>query len=246
MPPPDRSPGVLSIVATPIGNLGDITLRALECLRGVDLIACEDTRHSARLLQHHGITKVPRVSLHEHNEARRSEELVEKLLGGASVALISDAGTPTISDPGQRLLQRCIARGIPHQVIPGPSAVIAALAGSGLPTDAFAYRGFLPVKKGARERELRAALDREETTVFFETPHRIVSTLEILSSIAPERLVCLARELTKKFEEFHRDTAEALFRRCAAKPPKGEMVLLISGSKLPKWIQGPPAGGHED
>lgn len=239
MPLQQESSGTLHIVATPIGNLGDITQRALECLRSVDIIACEDTRHSSRLLNHYDIVGIPRVSLHAHNEASRSAQLVEQLREGKSVALISDAGMPTISDPGQRFLQRCIANGIAYDVLPGPSAVLTALAGSGLSTDCFAFRGFLPVKKGQRQRELTAALEREETTIFFETPHRIVSTLEMLAAAEPCRLICVARELTKRFEEFRRDSAGALLESFQGRPPKGEIVLLVSGTRRPKWIELP-------
>jgi 16S rRNA (cytidine1402-2'-O)-methyltransferase len=233
-------PGVVYFVGTPIGNLGDITQRALDVLRAVDLIACEDTRHSSRLLQHYDIRNVPRISLHEHNEARRSEELIEKLHAGSSIAVISDAGMPTISDPGQRLLQRLLAHNIPYEIIPGPSSIITALVGSGLPTHSFSFRGFLPPKKGARERELQAALDRKDTTIFFEAPHRLLTTLEILARLDPLRLICVARELTKKFEEFRRLTAAQTLRHFQERPPKGEIVLLIAGSKLPKWLHHPP------
>ncbi|MFV1995015.1 MAG: 16S rRNA (cytidine(1402)-2'-O)-methyltransferase [Verrucomicrobiales bacterium] len=235
-----QDPGILRIVATPIGNLGDITLRALDALRSADIIACEDTRHTARLLTRHEIRGARRVSLHEHNEARRSEELVAELLAGRSVALVSDAGMPTISDPGQRLLQRCIAAEIPYEVLPGASAVITALAGSGLSTETFTYRGFLPTKKGARARELHAATEREDTTIFFESPHRIAATLEMLAAIEPDRLLCVARELTKKFEEYRRERACVLRDHFQARSPKGEFVLLVSGTKMPKWIHQPP------
>lgn len=242
MPTQQESTGAgrLSIVATPIGNLGDLTQRALDCLRAADIIACEDTRHSSRLLNHYGIVGKPRVSLHEHNEARRSEELIGKLQRGKSIALISDAGMPTISDPGQRFLQRCIAHAIPYEVLPGPSAVVTALAGAGLGTDCFTFRGFLPVKKGQRGRELAAALEREDVTIFFETPHRLLSTLEILAELEPDRLICVARELTKKFEEFRRNTAAAILESFQERPPKGEIVLLIAGTRLPKYLEPPP------
>ncbi len=235
------TPGTLYLVATPIGNLGDITLRALECLRAADIIACEDTRHSSRLLDHYGIAGIPRVSLHEHNEAARSEQLIERLREGSAVALISDAGMPTISDPWQRLLQRCLDAGIRYEVLPGPSAVLTALAGAGLGTDRFTFRGFLPVKKGKRETEILAALARPDTTIFFETPHRILSTLEILARLEPDRLICVARELTKKFEEYRRDTACAVLESFRTRTPRGEFVLLISGFDLPKWLAPTPS-----
>ncbi|MEM7145525.1 MAG: 16S rRNA (cytidine(1402)-2'-O)-methyltransferase [Verrucomicrobiota bacterium] len=233
------APGVVYFVGTPIGNLADITQRALDTLRSVDLIACEDTRHSARLLNHYDIRNIPRLSLHEHNEAKRSDELIKKIQAGSSVAVISDAGMPTISDPGQRLLQRLLAHDLPYEIIPGPSAPIAALVGAGLPADHFAFHGFLPPKKGARERELTTALEAAHTSVFFESPHRLLSTLEILARLDPNRLICVARELTKKFEEFHRSHAAQALAHFQDHPPKGEIVLLIAGTKLPKWLHLP-------
>src|SRR5213594_1087552 len=163
---------MLYVVATPIGNLGDITLRALEVLKSVDLIAAEDTRHSGMLLKHFGIKK-PLISYHEHNEAMRSAQLTERMAAGEDVALITDAGTPGLSDPGARLIRECIKRNLPFTIIPGPSSILAALLGSGFSTEKFCFRGFLPVKGGQRERELRAAVDREETTIFFESPYRL-------------------------------------------------------------------------
>ena len=235
-------PGRLYIVGTPIGNLGDITLRARDCLAGVDTVACEDTRHSGVLMQHLGIRK-PLLSIHEHNEASRSAQLIAELQGGRSAAYISDAGMPGVSDPGQRLVNACIRAGIPVEVLPGPSAVTTALIGSGFPADAFFFGGFLPVKSGQRERALTRALEREETTVFFESPHRIDGTLELLARIGPERLICVARELTKKFEEFRRGTAAAVYAHYKAHPAKGEICLVIAGSDLPKWARDPdPAG----
>ncbi len=220
---------MLYIVGTPIGNLTDITLRALETLRTVDLIACEDTRHSLRLLGRHDIHK-PLVSFHEHNEARRTQELVVRLREGASVALITDAGLPSISDPGARLVRACLEAGLPYTVIPGPSAVPTALIGSGLAADAFYYGGFLPPKSGGRERELQRAVEREETSVFFESPHRLERTLEVLTRLAPERPLCVARELTKQFEEFRRGNAGELLAHYRAHPPRGEITFVVAGS----------------
>src|SRR6187431_2705717 len=194
---------MLYVVATPIGNLDDITLRALEVLKSVDLIAAEDTRHSGNLLRHFEIQK-PLVSYHEHNEARRSAELSERLAAGENVALITDAGMPGLSDPGLRLIRLCIERDLPFTIVPGVSAITTALVGSGFQMERFCYRGFLPVKSGQRERELRAAAERSETTVFFESPYRILKTLTACAEIMPERQICVARELTKKFEEFRR------------------------------------------
>ncbi len=218
---------MLFLVATPIGNLGDITLRALETLKSVDVIACEDTRHSLHLLRHHGIEK-PLVSYHEHNEARRTAELIEQLAAGKKVAVISDAGLPGISDPGHRLLRACIERGVPYTVIPGASALLTGLIGSGFDTEQFHWGGFLPVKSGGRERDLRAAAEREITTVFFESPHRLLKTLAAAVPLLGERLLCVARELTKTFEEFRRGTAAELLAHYTAHPAKGEMVLVVS------------------
>ena len=221
---------MLYLVATPIGNLGDITLRALEVLKSVDLIACEDTRHSGHLLAHFEIRK-PLVSYHEHNEARRTAELIEELAAGKNIAVITDAGLPGISDPGHRLLRACMERGLPYTILPGPSAVLTALIGSGFPADAFFYGGFLPVKSGGRERDLLAAADRDVTSVFFESPHRLLKTLEVCAAHFPERRVCVARELTKTFEEFRIGTAPELLAHYSAKAVKGEIVFLIHGSE---------------
>lgn len=233
--------GTLYVVATPIGNLGDLTFRAKEVLEGVDLIACEDTRHSLRLLEHYQIRK-PLVSLHEHNEAMRSAQLVEELGQGKSAAYISDAGTPGVSDPGQRLVNACLRAGRRVEVLPGSCAPIMALIGSGFPADAFFFGGFLPVKSGQREKALQAALGRDETTVFFESPHRIDGTLDMLARLAPSRLVCAARELTKKFEEFRRGPAAEVAAHFRQHPPKGEFCLVISGADLPKWVEKGPTG----
>jgi 16S rRNA (cytidine1402-2'-O)-methyltransferase len=220
---------MLYVVATPIGNLSDITLRALEVLQQADLIAAEDTRHSGLLLKHFGIKKLF-VSYHEHNEATRTAELVERLARGENIALITDAGTPAVSDPGLRLIRECIKCELPFTIIPGPSAILAALLGSGFSTEKFSFCGFVPVKSGRRERELRAAAERQETTIFFESPYRLVKTLEACTNIMPDRQLCVARELTKKFEEFRRGTGTELLVHYRAHPPKGEIVLLISKS----------------
>ena len=221
--------GTLFLVGSPIGNLGDITFRALEVLRRVTMVAAEDTRHSSVLLKHYEIRK-PLISFHEHNEARRTDELIEKLRGGDSVALLTDAGMPSISDPGYRLVRASVESGIRIEVIPGPSAVLTALAGSGLPTDRFYFGGFVPIKGGQRQRELHAALAREFTSVYFESPHRLVRSLEVISSIEPARSVCVARELTKRFEEYQRGEAATVLAHYTAHPPKGEITLIISGS----------------
>jgi 16S rRNA (cytidine1402-2'-O)-methyltransferase len=220
---------MLYVVATPIGNLGDITLRAVEVLKGVDVVAAEDTRHSGLLLKHFGIQK-PFVSYHQHNEAARTAELVERLARGETVALITDAGTPGLSDPGVRLIRECIRRGLPFTIVPGPSSILIGLLGSGFSTERFSFRGFLPVKSGQRERELGLAAEREETTLFFESPYRLLKTLQACSTIMPDRQLCIARELTKKFEEFRRGTAAQLLAHYEARPAKGEIVLLVSGA----------------
>lgn len=218
---------MLYVVATPIGNLGDITLRALEVLKSVDLVAAEDTRHSGMLMKHFGI-KRPFISYHEHNEAKRTAELVERLTGGENIALITDAGTPGLSDPGLRLVRECIKRELSFTIIPGPSSILTALLGSGFSTQKFSFRGFVPVKAGQRERELRAAAESGETVIFFESPYRLTKTLAACIDVMQERHLCVARELTKKFEEFRRGTAGELFAHYEANPPKGEIALVIS------------------
>src|SRR5438034_8926051 len=197
---------MLFIVATPIGNLGDITLRAVEVLKSADVIAAEDTRHSGLLLKHLEIKKLF-VSYHQHNEAARTVELVERLGRGENVALITDAGTPGLSDPGLRLIRECIKRELPFTIIPGPSSILMALLGSGFSTDKFCFRGFLPVKGGQRARELRVAAERAETAIFFESPYRLTKKLAACIDIMPDRELCVARELPKKCEKFLRGRA---------------------------------------
>lgn len=228
------APG-LHLVATPIGNMRDITQRALDVLNAVDVVACEDTRHSGMLLKHHQV-RARLLSLNEHNEALRIPQLVGMMQDGERVALISDAGMPTISDPGQRLVAATVAAGLHVESLPGPSAVLTALAASGLPTTPFYFGGFLPHKKGARTTELSAALGRECTSIYFESPYRLLDTLEILGSLDPARRVVVARELTKKFEEFRRGTASILLDHFKTKAPKGEITLLIAPSAPPKWL----------
>ena len=218
---------MLTIVPTPIGNRQDITLRALEALQAADVVAAEDTRHSGMLLQYLGIKK-PFVSLHEHNEAARVEELAARMASGTKIALITDAGMPGISDPGHRLIKSCIERGLPVIVLPGPSAVITALVGSGFPTDRFFFGGFLPVKSGRRANEIALAAARSETSIYFESPHRIERTLEALHAACPDRPVCVARELTKTFEEYRRGLPAEVLAHFQKHPPKGEITLVIS------------------
>ena len=217
---------MLYIVATPIGNLGDITLRALELLKSADVIAAEDTRHSGMLLKYFGIKK-PFLSFHEHNEAMRTAQLIERLAAGENIALVTDAGMPGLSDPGARLIRECIRRDLPFSIVPGPSSILTAIVGSGFSTEKFFFGGFLPVKSGGRERELSAAAVRDETTVFFESPYRLTKTLTAAIDILHDRQLCVARELTKKFEEYRRGSAAELLAYYQAHPPKGEIVLLV-------------------
>jgi len=219
--------GTLYVVATPIGNLEDITYRAVRVLREADLIACEDTRHTAKLLQHYGIDK-PTVSYHEHNEAARAEELMTKLEQGFNVAQVSDAGMPGISDPGYRVIQLAIERGVRVVPVPGPSALVAALAAGGLPTDSFEFHGFLPAKSGQRRSTLESFRDSESTIVVYEAPHRIAETMQdIVETLGAERPVVLARELTKVHEEFIRGSAAEVLEALQQRSVKGEMTLLI-------------------
>jgi 16S rRNA (cytidine1402-2'-O)-methyltransferase len=220
---------MLYVVATPIGNLADLTLRAIDALKSADVIAAEDTRRSGMLLKHFEIKK-PFISYHEHNEATRTLQLVERLVRGENIALITDAGTPGLSDPGLRLIRECIKREVPFTIVPGASSILAALIGSGFSTEKFFFGGFLPVKPGQRERELQAAAEREETSIFFESPYRLTKTLVACIDVMRERQLCVARELTKRFEEFRRGVASELLAHYQAHPPKGEIVLVISGS----------------
>jgi 16S rRNA (cytidine1402-2'-O)-methyltransferase len=220
-------PAALYLVATPIGNLEDITLRALRVLREADLIACEDTRQTGKLLGHFGIDK-PMVSYHEHNEAARTLELITKLESGVTVALVSDAGTPLVSDPGYRLVNAAIGAGIPVVPIPGASALLGALAAAGLPTDAFRFCGFLPPKSGQRRKALEELRGEDCTLVFYEAPHRILDALSDVAAVYGDRRVAVARELTKLHEEFLRGTADAVRAQLAARPSvKGEITLVI-------------------
>lgn len=220
---------MLYLVATPIGNLEDITIRALNTLRSCDYILCEDTRHSGRLLKHFEISK-PLRSYHKFNEAKSQEALVSDLKSGLNIALISDAGTPCISDPGCRLVTRCVTEGITVIPIPGPCAAIAALTASGMPTDPFAFYGFLPKKQGQLKKQLELIIESKMTAICYESPHRILKVLAAINELDPDTPVAIAREITKKFEQFLRGTAGSLLISCATKPPKGELVLLI-GSK---------------
>jgi 16S rRNA (cytidine1402-2'-O)-methyltransferase len=220
-------PGILYLVASPIGNLEDITFRAVRILKECDLIACEDTRHTLKLLNHYGIGK-PLISYHDHNETTRSAELIARLQAGSNVALISDAGMPLVADPGYRLVTAAVAAGISVQPIPGPSALLTALAASGLPTDAFRFAGFLPAKSGQRSSVLEAFADDPATLIFYEAPHRILESLADVDRILGARPVVVARELTKTHEEFLRGTARQILDILASRDAvKGEITLLI-------------------
>jgi 16S rRNA (cytidine1402-2'-O)-methyltransferase len=227
-----RLPAGLYPVATPIGNLGDMTLRALKTLAGADMILCEDTRTSGVLLTHFGIS-TPRRALHEHNERQQAEAIAERIAGGEAVALISDAGTPLISDPGFVLVRLLRDQGLPVTPIPGASSVVTALSGAGLATDAFTFTGFLPHKAGARETALRDLADRRETLVFFESPHRVAKTLDAMAGVfGGDRQVVVARELTKAHETFHTGTLGELAEGFTDHAVRGEIVILVSGAEV--------------
>ncbi len=223
--------GVLYVVPTPIGNLRDVTLRALDVLGSVDLIAAEDTRRTGQLLKLHGVERTGRMtSCHEHNEARRAEEIAAELSAGRSVALVTNAGTPTVSDPGFRAVRAAIEAGRRVEVLPGASVVPAALAGSGLAVDRFAFLGFVPRKPGARGRFLTGAAERSETVIFFESPERLARTLrEAVAHFGAERRAVVCRELSKLHEEFVRGSLEELALRFEAAAPKGEITVLLAG-----------------
>src|SRR5437764_5589154 len=222
-----KEKGKLYVVATPIGNLEDITVRALRVLREVDLIACEDTRQTRKLLEHYGIEK-PTISYHDYNEQERARELLTKLQEGQSIAQVSDAGIPGTSDPGYRVVKLAIEQGITVVPIPGPSALVIALAASGLPTDAFEFRGFLPAKSGQRCTALESLRDVQQTVIFYEAPLRILETLtEIAEMLGPQRQVVIARELTKVHEEFIRGTAGEVLETLNSRELRGEITLLI-------------------
>jgi 16S rRNA (cytidine1402-2'-O)-methyltransferase len=222
--------GILYIVATPIGNLEDITLRAVRVLGEVDLIAAEDTRHTRILLTHHGI-HTPMTSYHEHNERMKAQELVARLEQGMNIALVSDAGTPAISDPGFRLTVEAIRVGARIVPVPGVSALTAALSASGLPTDRFVFEGFLPAKKKQRRERLQAVRGETRTMIFYETPQRLKDSLNDIGEILDDREIALAREVTKMHEEFLRGRLSEIVHQIAEREIKGEMTLVIAGRK---------------
>jgi 16S rRNA (cytidine1402-2'-O)-methyltransferase len=225
---PPLTPGTLYLVATPIGNLEDITLRALRTLKECDAVAAEDTRHTGQLLKHFGIER-PLLSYFRFNEARRSEEIIERLRRGEKVALVTDAGSPGISDPGERVVRAARVAGLRVEAVPGPCALVAALTASGLPADEFHFIGFLPHKSGQRRRRLEGLKDMPGTLVLYESPHRVEKLLQELQDIFPNRRVVLARELTKKFEEHLAGLPSELLVRFQNRPARGEFVALISG-----------------
>jgi 16S rRNA (cytidine1402-2'-O)-methyltransferase len=225
---PPLVPGTLYLVATPIGNLEDITLRAVRTLKECDLVAAEDTRRTGQLLRHLAIAK-PMLSYFQFNEAKRSEELLERLNRGQTVALVTDAGSPGISDPGERVVRAAIVAGFRVESVPGPCALVAALTASGLPTTEFHFLGFLPHKSGQRRKRLETLRTLDSTLILYESPYRIERLLAELHQVVPDRTIVLARELTKKFEEFLRGRPQALLETVRNRPLRGEFVVLVAG-----------------
>jgi 16S rRNA (cytidine1402-2'-O)-methyltransferase len=235
-PPPGPLPaGTLFVVATPIGNLEDITLRALRVLRGVDLVAAEDTRRTRHLLEAFGV-RTPLVSCHAHNQDRRGPELLRQLQAGKRIALVTDAGTPGVSDPGFRVVRLCREAGVPVVPIPGASALLAALSAAGVPADRFVFEGFLPPRPGRRLARLRALQALDRPVVLYESPRRLLATLEAVEAVFGEAEVVVAREITKRYEDFRRGTAGALRAALAAGPVRGELTLIVNR-------RGPAASG---
>jgi len=232
-PLPPLRPGTLYLVATPIGNLEDITLRALRVLKECDLVAAEDTRHSGQLLKHFGISK-PMLSYFQFNEARRSEEILERLKQGAKIALVTDAGTPGISDPGTRVVNAALAAGLRVEAVPGPCALVAALTSCGLSTEEFHFAGFLPHKSSQRRRRLEELASVPGTLILYESPYRVLKLLQELVELYPGRRVILARELTKKFEEVSGGSPAKLLQEMQQRAVKGEFVVLLSPEPKPQ------------
>lgn len=221
--------GQLLFVATPIGNMGDITLRALETLKAADVIACEDTRHTQKLLTHYGIKKAL-VALHDHNETQASAGLVRRVSNGETVAVVSDAGMPLVADPGYHLMQAAISAGVPVGMLPGANAALMGLALSGLPTDSFTFAGFLPPKASARQQRLAKLASIPVTLVFYESPQRLAGTLADMAEVFGPRQAAVARELTKRFEDVQRGDLVALHKNYSDAEPKGEIVLVVAGA----------------
>jgi 16S rRNA (cytidine1402-2'-O)-methyltransferase len=234
--------GTLYIVATPIGNLEDITFRAVRILKEVDLIAAEDTRHSRKLLTHFGISR-PMTSYFDHNKELKGEYLLDKLRQGLSVALISDAGTPCISDPGYQLVRDAVRSGVPVVPIPGPSAAVAALSASGLPSESFAFEGFLPNRLGKRRERLTSLKGESRVLIFYESPNRLSAALADLQDIFGDREAVIARELTKIYEEFTRGTLSLLRERYRNEKVRGEVVILVAPTEVPSGLVAPDVAG---
>ncbi len=219
--------GRLYVVATPIGHLGDLTFRAVEVLKSVDWIACEDTRHSKILLDHYNIQK-PLISYHDFSESKKAPELVERLKNGERGALVSDAGTPGVADPGYRLISQSAAAGVAVEAIPGAAAFLTALVVSGFPMDRFTFEGFAPLKEAAKKKWFKELAQEQRTVVFYESPHRILKTLEAMKDTLGDVRICVARELTKKFEEVRRDNLSALIGHFSSRKVLGEFVVVWS------------------
>ena len=232
MTDPDGStrPGTLTLVSTPIGNLGDVTLRALEILRDADAVLAEDTRHSRKLLTHHGIPGRPMISYHDHNKERVTPGIVERLLAGERLALVTDAGTPGVSDPGFYLVRAALAAGVPVTAAPGANALLPALVLSGFPTDSFVFEGFPPRKKGELGRAIDELATQRRTVLYFVPPHQLLKVLQAFADRLPERELAIARELTKLHEEVVRGTAAELLDRYGGKKVRGEIVLVVKGA----------------
>lgn len=222
----DKKSGTLFVISTPIGNIKDISIRALEILKEVDIIACEDTRHTSKLLSFYNISK-KLISYYEHNKKYRSPQLIRWLKDGQNIALVSDAGTPAISDPGYYIVRSVLDENIKLEVIPGACAALCALIASGKPTDRFSFEGYLPRKKEARRKKLKEAFEEKRTFIFYESPHRILKTLDDVYLVMPDENICICRELTKKFEEVICDKAENLIKKYKGSKPKGEIVIVI-------------------
>lgn len=229
--PPPLAPGTLYLVATPIGNLEDITLRALRTLKECDAVAAEDTRHTGQLLKYFGISR-PMLSYFRFNEAKRSEEILQRLQRGERIALVTDAGSPGISDPGERIVRAALESGLRVETVPGPCALVAALTASGLPAAEFHFVGFLPHKSGRRRRQLEGLKTVPGTLIFYESPYRIEKLVGEMAAVFPDRTVVLARELTKRFEEFLRGKPAELLESLKKRPLKGEFVVLVPGNAV--------------